>query len=209
MEDIKIPFQGRLLSVQPRIRLTRSFDQRYHNYLGYCLTLLGTVGKENRTFSIGIGKAAGEKFGFRVGDNLQGLCETVLDPNLEPAEYYKVSKLKKTSDGLDRGNPPPWEGIPPNLETYRARGSRRLEEMTYKKRCTTCIWGCNMPVEIIIDQWNPTDKMYRKETFCYGPLSCRHYTAGPTRMVPGRKGMVYEEDASLDVEETKHRDMDE
>lgn len=209
MEDVKIPFQGRLLSVQPRIRLTRSFDQRYHNYLGYCLTLQGTVGEETRTFSIGIGKSAQEKFAFQAGDSLQGLCETVLDANLEFAEFYKVSKLKKTSSGHETGSPPPWEGIPPTLETYRARGSRRLEALAYKTHCTTCIWGCNMPVEIIIDQWNPKDKIYRTETFCYGPLSCRYYTAGPTREVPGRKGMVYEEDASLDVDETKHRDMDE
>jgi hypothetical protein len=33
----KIAWQGVLLSVQPRIRLTRSFDQRSHNYLGYAL----------------------------------------------------------------------------------------------------------------------------------------------------------------------------
>jgi len=32
----KIPWQGVLLSVQPRIRLTRSFDQRSHTYLGAC-----------------------------------------------------------------------------------------------------------------------------------------------------------------------------
>jgi hypothetical protein len=31
----KIGWQGVLLSVQPRIRLTRSFDQRSHTYLGY------------------------------------------------------------------------------------------------------------------------------------------------------------------------------
>lgn len=30
----KVPFGGTLESVQPRIRLTRSFDQRQHSYLG-------------------------------------------------------------------------------------------------------------------------------------------------------------------------------
>jgi len=28
-----------------------------------------------------------------------------------------------------------------------------------------------MPVEIIVDRWNPSRKMYRFETFCYGPKS--------------------------------------
>ncbi len=32
-----------------------------------------------------------------------------------------------------------------------------------------------MPVEMIIDQWNPSRRRYRTETFCYGPLSCRLY----------------------------------
>ena len=36
-EGKKIVWQGVLLSVQPRIRLTRSFDQRSHTYLGYAL----------------------------------------------------------------------------------------------------------------------------------------------------------------------------
>jgi hypothetical protein len=36
----KIPWQGVLLSVQPRIRLTRSFDQRSHTYLGYALKVV-------------------------------------------------------------------------------------------------------------------------------------------------------------------------
>ncbi len=31
---VKMAWQGVLLSVQPRIRLTRSFDQRSHTYLG-------------------------------------------------------------------------------------------------------------------------------------------------------------------------------
>ena len=31
----KLTWQGTLVSVQPRIRLTRSFDERTHSYLGY------------------------------------------------------------------------------------------------------------------------------------------------------------------------------
>jgi hypothetical protein len=37
----KIPWHGVLLSVQPRIRLTRSFDQRSRTYLGYALKVRG------------------------------------------------------------------------------------------------------------------------------------------------------------------------
>lgn len=69
-----------------------------------------------------------------------------------------------------------------------------------------CIWGCRMPVEIIIDHWNPDRRKYRFETFCYGPKSCRFYRAGPTRKVPGRKGMTWEEEDWVDEEATSHRD---
>ncbi len=34
-----ISWQGTVLAVQPRIRLTRSFDERTHTYLGYALRL--------------------------------------------------------------------------------------------------------------------------------------------------------------------------
>jgi hypothetical protein len=39
----KIPWQGVLISVQPRIRLGRSFDQRSHTYLGYTLRVRGNI----------------------------------------------------------------------------------------------------------------------------------------------------------------------
>ena len=66
-----------------------------------------------------------------------------------------------------------------------------------------------MPVEMIIDHWDPDRKKYRFETFCYGPKSCSLYRAGPQRKVPGRRGMVWEEGDWVDEEETAHRDPDE
>ena len=52
----KIAWQGVLLSIQPRIRLTRSFDQRSHIYLGYALKVHGRVGTEAREFLVGVGQ---------------------------------------------------------------------------------------------------------------------------------------------------------
>jgi hypothetical protein len=65
-----------------------------------------------------------------------------------------------------------------------------------------------MPVEMIVDHWNPSKKRYRFETFCYGPKSCAYYRAGPRRKVPGRKGMSYTEEDWVDEDRTAHRDMD-
>jgi hypothetical protein len=39
-------FRLGLLTVQPRIRLGRSFDERSHTYLGYALRVHGSIGGE-------------------------------------------------------------------------------------------------------------------------------------------------------------------
>jgi hypothetical protein len=66
-----------------------------------------------------------------------------------------------------------------------------------------------MAVQMIVDHWNPQQKRYRMEAFCYGPKSCPLYKAGPTRKVPGRRGMSWEEEDWVDEDATSHRAMDE
>jgi hypothetical protein len=58
----KLSFKGLITSIQPRIRLTRSFDEASHTYLGYAIKIAGTIDNQQVTFSIGIGKAAQAKF---------------------------------------------------------------------------------------------------------------------------------------------------
>lgn len=206
----KLIWQGILIAIQPRIRLTRSFDERSHSYLGYALRIQGTIGEEEREFLVGIGKAAQAKHRFRAGDVLTGHAAPVTDPKMEAVEFYKASGLKVIERGsVEVSSPPPWLGVPPDLPVYRDRGHRRLNASTYQARCLNCIWSCRMPVEMIIDHWNPSKKKYRFETFCYGPKSCSLYRAGPTRKVPGRGGMNWEEEDWIDEEGTSHRSEDE
>jgi hypothetical protein len=205
----KLKWTGRIVSVQPRIRLTRSFDQRSHSYLGYCLIIDGVIGGEEGEFSVAIGQAAQAKHQFQVGDEVCGEAIPVADPRLEPVQYYKASKLKVLSrpDQKDE-TPPPWHGAPTDLQIYRERGHRHLAARTYTSHCKSCVWGCRMPVEIIVDHWNPHKKRYRFETFCYGPKSCRFYKSGPIRQVPGRGGMVWEEPDWVDEDATAHREWE-
>ena len=208
--DEKIAWQGTLVSAQPRIRLTRSFDERSHSYLGYALRVQGVIGEEERDFLVGIGKAAHAKHQFRMGDVVSGKAQPVADEKSEPVEFYKASGLKVIERAAEEvAIPPPWLGVPAELTVYRERGHRRLDARTYQAKCTTCIWGCRMPVEMIVDQWNPQQRRYRFETFCYGPKSCSFYKAGPTRKVPGRRGTVYEEEDWVDEDATAHRGEDE
>lgn len=205
----KIAWSGRIISVQPRIRLMRSFDERSHSYQGYVLRVDGTCGNENDEFQISVGKAAQAKHRFSAGMEASGQAVPVPDPRLEATGFYKASGLKILKDAEDDPpDDPPFLGVPPDLETYRSRGHRRLDTRTYDAKCATCIWGCRMPVEMIIDHWNPSNKRYRFETFCYGPKSCALYKAGPTRKVPGRKGMSYTEEDWVDEDATAHRGPD-
>ena len=205
----KLEWKGLITSIQPRIRLNRSFDQRSHSYLGYSLRIDGAIGGDKQVFWIGIGKATQETNQFHSGVTIAGDALPVSDSRTESVDYYKVSNLRivQTHDA-DIIEGPPRQGIPPSLETYRARGHRRLSSRTYQSKCTTCIWGCNMPVVITVDQWKPGQKKYRFETFCYGPKSCRHYDAGPTRKVPGRSGISWEEEDWVDEHLTEYRGPD-
>jgi len=206
----KISWSGKVVSIQPRIRLMRSFDQRAHSYLGYTLTIEGVVGEEERTFVVGIGKGTQVRHQFQAGDLISGRSEGVQDSRTEVAEYYKTSEIRVAERRTEAyGLPPPWRGTPPELEVYRQRGHRRLDPRTYDSKCSACIWGCRMPVEMTIDHWNPSKKRYRSETFCYGPKSCSFYKRGPTRKVPGRQGMIWEEEDWVDEDAVSHRGMDE
>ncbi len=209
MNGEKTSFKGIIMSAQPRIRLTRSFDERSHNYLGYSLVIKGFVDDDERDFSLGIGKASQQKDQYCCGDEITGDCVPVVDQNMETVDFYKASKLKKINSTVAYVDSPPWCTTPPELDVYRERGHRRLAAQTYTMKCVACIWGCRMPVEIIVDNWKQDVRQYRVETFCYGPLSCKFYKPGPTRKVKGRNGMVYEEEDWVDEEETRHRDADE
>jgi hypothetical protein len=206
----KIQWSGVLVSVQPRIRLSRSFDQRNHSYLGYTLRVRGRIGSEARDFLLGVGEGAHAKHHFRAGNTASGDALPVGDPRLETVEFYKISNLKVTVREVEEETqPPPWRGVPPPLPVYRQRGHRRLAARTYQDKCTSCMWGCKMAVEMIIDQWNPSARRYRTETFCYGPRSCPLYQSGPARKVPGRHEMSYTEEDWVDDEATSHRGFDE
>lgn len=205
----KLEWSGHVVAVQPRIRLTRSFDERFHSYLGYVLLVEGSCDGQSGRFLVAVGSAAREKHGLQAGIELSGCSIEVEDPRKETAALYKTSGLKVVKDlRIEALKGPPFPGVPPSLETYRNRGHRRLSAQTYDAKCTTCIWGCRMPVEMILDQWDTTKRKYRFETFCYGPKSCLLYSAGPLRKVPGRKGMSFTEEAWIDEEATSHRKPD-
>jgi hypothetical protein len=64
-------------AVQPRIRLTRSFDERSHTYLGYLLRIAGTVGGVSAEFRVCIGSGTHANHQLRIGGQVEGLGHRV------------------------------------------------------------------------------------------------------------------------------------
>lgn len=151
------------------------------------------------------------KLALRMKDRAAGFAEAPTKPKREPAEFYKVTGV----EFLLRAEPKVWPTAPfrhlaPDVEVYRERGMRRLDPRRYAGPCRTCTWRCRMAVGVIVDPWNPSGaRRYRTETFCYGPKSFPLYLPGPSRKVPGRNGMSYEEEDWVDAEETSGRGDDE
>ena len=137
----KIQWAGRLVAVQPRIRLTRSFDERSHTYQGYVLRVQGTLGKVSGEFLVAVGPTTHAKHRFRVGDEVQGIGHPVVDPRLETAEIYKVSGLK-----VLMRTPPPISKIGPMHPTAacsRKPSVRPQERSTLNTNVSRSVLRCN------------------------------------------------------------------
>ena len=92
-------WSGVVMSIQPRVRLLRSFDQRSDTYLGYVVRLAGSVDGEPRSFAIAIGEAAHARHRIKVGTALSGMGVPVPDARRETAELYKIDEPFRQRDG--------------------------------------------------------------------------------------------------------------
>lgn len=106
----KSTFKGKIISIQPRIRLLRSFDEASHTYLGYAITLEGEINNQHNTFSIGIGKAAHAKYQFKVNDVISGSVfqSLILILNLHNTTKYLSSKSSLKVPSLTPHPPGNW-----------------------------------------------------------------------------------------------------
>jgi hypothetical protein len=84
--NYKIAWSGAVTAAQPRIRLTHSFDERSHTYLGYLLRIEGTVKGVVAEFRVGSRSGTQAKQQIRIGDHVEGLGHRVADPRLEAAD---------------------------------------------------------------------------------------------------------------------------
>jgi hypothetical protein len=137
--DDKVAWSGTITAVQPRIRLTRSFDERSHTYLGFVLRIEGTRAGVDMEFRVGVGSGAHARYQFRIGNYVEAVGHRVANSRLEIADIHRVSKLRVLRRGQESVTTAPWHGVPPTLAVYRERGHRRLATKTYDSSCQSCI----------------------------------------------------------------------
>ena len=88
---MKIDWRGEITSVQPRFRLTRSFDQRYHSYLGFGLRIRGEINEREGEAWFGVGQGTHQKNRFRVGQVASGQAQPVADPFVDEVSHLPRS----------------------------------------------------------------------------------------------------------------------
>ena len=166
-----VTWRGKIVGIQPRLKLNRPDSEDEYFGVGYALRLAGNVDEEEREFVIGLGPSALEKHALRIGDTVSGVAKPVEDPTSAPVDFYRVSKLKVASRGeAGEGDAPPWHGPGPALEEYRGVTPRPLSEDAFARDpCRACHWGCRVQVADLPDFDAPL------WTACFGPTSCAAY----------------------------------
>ena len=206
-----IPWQGTLLAVQPRIRLTRSFDERTHTYLGYALRLGGAIGEQRGEFLVGIGTGTQAKHRFRAGDVPKGESQPVADPRSEPVDYYKTVRLELRARGPARWRLLPRPGSAAS-RTAGVPGARPPASRSPDLRGEVPRVPLGMPHAGRYDR-GPVEAPRRR------PLPLRDLLlraevlpalpAGAAAQGAGRKGVTWEEADWVDKDATAHRAADE
>jgi hypothetical protein len=207
----KIKWSGVITSIQPRTRVWRYLtDNRTHYHIGFNLFLDGCADGEDKQFVVAISEKQQQSGEFGIGNTVSGTAWLKQYPEKEFADYYRAGALKSIINGKPTitDNPPPWNGLTPDMATYEWRGARMLSKRLWKSKCFQCIWATMSNVEVIWDFDKKISK-YRFESFCYGPKSCKLYEMGKIRSVSYKNMGSSLDEGWLDDLCSENRDWDE
>ncbi len=208
-------FIGRIISIQPRVKVLRSKDEsRKHDMIGYILFMkdLHEGGKDfvlgRKEFTVGITLRDMESHGFMPGDIVAGKAWVKADEMAEVADLYRAGYMMRFADPKAVSK----EGVPydaPVLSSlaYDQLGCRVLDPKTWETKCQKCIFGAKAVVAVDL-QWGSKNRLIRHETFCYGPLVCPLYERGEAPQIPNLDGKVYLDTGKLDEISMKDRPKD-
>lgn len=200
-------WSGTIRALQCRAWVWRYLvDNRTHHPLGFNLWIEGEAAGQPGKLVVAISELQQRKMQLRIGDTVKGTAWPCENAKHEIANFYRAGSLKvlTRTEKTKEENGPPFVGMAPPLEVFKARGARLLDSRRWRGECMTCLWANKSAVEI---EYNfGKTKRYRSETFCYGPKSCPLYSMGEPRPVPYHDRTEHVlDDGALDDCLTGHR----
>ena len=180
-----IRFWGRVVSLRPRLVLTKFEGSTEASCPGYILTLEGTLTEGSAppvgsTFTVAIGPATMQNREIALGDLLRGDAHPVPDglPDV-PAQLYKVGVLRliartETEIPLD----PPRTDSPLSPDEVEKAPRRALAIkclLSERGGCRDCSHAVLACVVRLTDPRNYRTGRWSQVPACLGPESCPHF----------------------------------
>lgn len=177
-----IRFWGRVLSLRPRLIVSKFEGTTEAHCPGYILTLDGTLTEgmrapEGKVFTVAIGPATMQNREIQVGDLLRGDAYPVPDELPDtPAELYKVGVLRTIapSEGAP-SNDPPRTDVPLTPEHVAQAPRRALALDSLENACQDCSYGVIACVVRLSDPRSYRHGTWQRVPACLGPINCPHF----------------------------------
>lgn len=180
-----IRFWGRVLSLRPRLILTKFEGETEASCPGYILTLTGSLTEGlqapvSQTFTVALGPATLKKREIGVGDLLRGDAHPVPEGLRDtPADLYKVGVLRTIAPAETAPPPDPPRTDPlltPEATLTTARRALAPESLLSEQgSCRHCGYGVLVCVVRLTDPRNYRSGQWQQVPACLGPKDCPHF----------------------------------
>ena len=180
-----IRFWGRVMSLRPRLILTKFEGETQAHCPGYVLTLEGTLTEGMSTpvgkvFTVAIGPATMLSREIRIGDLLRGDAHPVPEELPDtPADLYRVGVLRTIAPAETVPTPDPPRTDPPLSPEDAAKVPRRALAikclLSEQGSCQACGYGVLVCVVRLTDPRHYRSGHWQQVPACLGPQDCPHF----------------------------------
>ena len=184
-----VRFWGVVLSVKPRLVLTKFEGETHAKCAGHLVLMDGTrsadnIPAEGSHFMIALGPAARERRSVSPGDLLRGDAHPVPTESQDtPADLYRVGTLRtiarqnEPGGGATLPDDPPRTDAPLTPDEAEAAPRRALnpDNLAETGPCYACPYGVIVPVVRLADPRDYRNGNWSKVPACLGPTDCPHF----------------------------------
>ena len=185
-----VRFWGMVLSVKPRLVLTKFDGETHAKCAGHLVLMDGTQSLDHGIaqgshFTLALGPAARERRNVGPGDLLRGDAFPVPLENTDtPADLYRVGTLRTIARQNEPGggqtvpDDPPRTDPPLTPDEAEAAPRRPLLPANLDEHgpCYRCPYGVVVPVVRLSDPRDYRTGNWSKVPACLGPPTCPHYS---------------------------------